>query len=160
MNKIVKPNPTYINLPVFLTTEEGDKITEFGTFNKYILAGNYICKLFDYISQCPIDHIGQCFGNYKLIGEKYNNIFPLLEIRELAGELADEQDRKQNRVLAGGVIQMINDSCDTKINNIIDSNCNQKIQKIKNIYNIRKQLIEDTERFFNKKINKKLKLTI
>jgi hypothetical protein len=197
MNKIVKPNPTYINLPVFLTTEEGDKITEFGTFNKYILAGNYICKVFDYISQCPIDHTGQCFGNYKLIGEKYNNIFPLLEIREkageqageLAGELADEQadeqdrelarelagelageqdkkqarkhrkqNRKQRRVLAGGVIQIINDRCDTKINNIIDSNCNQKIQKIQNIYNVRKQLIEDTERFFNKKINKKLNL--
>ena len=55
---------------------------------------------------------------------------------------------------------MINDRCDTNIKNIRDSNCNQKIQKIQNIYNVHKQLIEDTEQFFNKKINKKLNLTI
>jgi hypothetical protein len=240
MNKIVKPNPIYISLPVFLTTEENDKITEFGTFNKYILAGNYICKVFDYFKQCSEDDPNRekenyCFNEYVLIGDRYNNIFPLLEIREklsqqttdrelqttdkeelereekynvellkeflakeekekreerdrrekllindqkVAKELQEqdrklqEQDRKLQiendehlarqlaRELAGGVIQMINDRCDTNIKNIRDSNCNQKIQKIQNIYNVRTQLIEDTKQFFNKKINKKLNLTI
>ena len=278
--------PIYINLPVFLTTEEGDKITEFGTFNKYILAGNYICKVFDYSIQCSIDQPDECYGDYKLIGNRYNNIFPLLEIREqlelqqtrdkeqfkelltreekyndeqfkeflereareeeekqfarnlqiendkqlardrdrqlqqaarsqqddrykqaarsqqdvrekkyndeqlkefLTKEKKEEKDRREKllvndqkvakklqeedrlrelqiindervarqlaRELAGGVIQIINDRCDTNIKNIRDSNCNQKIQKIQNVYNVRKQLIEDTERFFNKKIN-------
>ena len=238
--------PKLINLPVFLTTEEGDKITEFGTFNKYILAGNYICKVFDYSIQCSIDQPGECYGDYKLIGERYNNIFPLLEIRKqlelqqttrsqqtarykqaarsqqddrykqaarsqqdvreeeeseeeleeeleeflekeareeednnykqfkellekeekdirekllvndqkVAKELQEEdRDRQLARQLAGGVIQIINDRCDSNIKNIRDSNCNQKIQKIQNVYNVRKQLIEDTERFFNKKIN-------
>jgi hypothetical protein len=149
MNKTSESFPIYINLPVFLTTTEGDKITKFGTFEKYILAGNYICKVFDYINQCPKDHTGECFGKYKLIGDKYNNIFPLLEIRE---EQAREQAREQAKELSGGVIQMINDRCDINIKNINDSNCNQKILKLQNIYNVRKQLIEDTERFFNKKI--------
>jgi hypothetical protein len=71
-----------IFLPIFLTTEEGDKITKFGTFNKYILAGNYICKLFDYIKQCPNDiNEDQCFGIYVLIGHKYDQIFPFNQIK-------------------------------------------------------------------------------
>jgi hypothetical protein len=214
MNKVVEPNPIYISLPVFLTTEEDDKITEFGTFNKYILAGNYICKAFDYFKQCSKDDPNRekknyCFNEYVLIGERYNNIFPLLEIREqlsqqttdrelqttdkeelereekynvellkefLAREEKEEKEEIEKQLanderlarqlarefgeLAGGVIQMINDRCDTNIKNIRDSNCNQKIQKIQNIYNVRKQLIENTEQFFNKKINKKLNLTI
>jgi hypothetical protein len=142
MNKTPKSFPIYINLPVFLTTIEGDKITKFGTFERYILAGNYICKVFDYYNQCSENHSGKCYGNYKLIGDRYNNIFPLLEIRE-----------EKFAELAGGVIQIINDRCNSNIKNIRDSNCNQKIQKIQNVYNVRKQLIEDTERFFNKKIN-------
>ena len=285
--------PIYINLPIFLTTEEGEKITKFGTFEKYILAGNYICKVFDYSTQCLREQPGKCYGEYKLIGDRYNNIFPLLEIREqlelqeairykqdvreeekyndkqfkdflereareeeekqfainlqiendkklardrdrdrdryrqlqqsaksqqdvreeeyynykkllareekyndeqlkefLRREEKEEKDRREKllvndqkvakelqeedrdrqlqiinderiarelaRELAGGVIQIINDRCDSNIKNIRDSNCNQKIQKIQNVYNVRKQLIEDTERFFNKKINKKL----
>ena len=72
-----------IYLPIFLTSEEGDKITKFGTFNKYILAGNYICKLFDYINQCSNDiNKDQCFGNYVLIGDKYDEIFPFNKIKD------------------------------------------------------------------------------
>jgi len=200
MNKTHESFPIYISLPVFLTTEEGDKITKFGTFNKYILAGNYICKVFDYSYQCSKDHFGKCYGDYKLIGDRYNNIFPLLEIREeikeineqlseqkieqqfvndidiqekeklkekkLKEKLKEEEDRRQienGKLYAslmaraynhyGGVIQMINNRCDTNINNIRNSNCNQKILKIQNVYNVRKQLIEDTKRFFNKKLN-------
>jgi hypothetical protein len=77
-------NQKSIYLPIFLTTEEeeGNKITKFGTFNKYILAGNYICKLFDYIKQCPNDiNEGQCFGIYVLIGHNYDQIFPFNQIK-------------------------------------------------------------------------------
>lgn len=114
MNKTPESFPIYINLPVFLTTTEGDKITKFGTFERYILAGNYICKVFDYYNQCSIDQPGECYGNYKLIGDRYN------EIRE-----------EKFVELAGGVIQIINDRCDSNIKNIRDSNCNQKIKKYK-----------------------------
>jgi hypothetical protein len=261
--------PIYINLPVFLTTEEGEKITKFGTFEKYILAGNYICKVFDYINQCPNDHTGECIGDYKLIGEIYNNIFPLLEIREREEEessrklglklLEDdrrqqqeeessrklglkllEDDRRQQeeerehqltlqllekerreqeekerreyqltlqllekerrekerreyqltlqllekerrekeekerreqeesdreyalslRYQQEGGIRIINDRCNATIKNINDSNCNQKLHKIQKIQNGRDELIEDMNKFFNKKINKKLNLTI
>ena len=71
-----------IYLPIFLTTEEGDKITKFGTFNKYILAGNYICKLFDYKIQCSDINEDLCFGNYVLIGDKYDTIFPFNKIKD------------------------------------------------------------------------------
>jgi hypothetical protein len=83
----------YINLPIFLTTD--DKITEFGTFNTYILAGNYICKAFEYTNQCTLD-IAFCslqyrkendldkyyFDDYYLIGNRYDNIFPLNIIKK------------------------------------------------------------------------------
>ena len=216
MNKTSKPYPIYINLPIFLTTKEGDKITEFGTFNKYIIAGNYICKAFDYSKQCSKDdpnreEVNYCFNEYVLIGERYNNIFPLLEINNLFDEttwkenldnleikeqllqqttdkeelereeeynyeqlkelLAREEKEERDKVLARqrqeesdhkyalsliGGIRIINDRCNTTIKNINDSNCNLKLHKIQKIQNGRDELIEDTERFFNKKINKKL----
>jgi len=91
--------PIYINLPVFLTTEEGDKITKFGTYEKYILAGNYICKIFDYSDQCSRDQLGKCYGSYLLIGNRYDNIFPLKEINlkiniSWKDELSDENMKK------------------------------------------------------------------
>jgi len=91
--------PIYINLPVFLTTEEGDKITKFGTYEKYILAGNYICKIFDYITQCSNDLRGVCYNGYLLIGNRYDNIFPLKEINSTINklwkdELSDENMKK------------------------------------------------------------------
>jgi hypothetical protein len=70
-------------LPLFLTTND-HKITEFGTYDKYILAGNYICKLFDYTKQCSKDiklDTQRCFGTYVLIGNRYNDIFPFNKIK-------------------------------------------------------------------------------
>jgi hypothetical protein len=80
-------NKMSIFLPLFLTLD--DKITEFGTFNTYILAGNYICKLFDYTQQCSKDSSTyKCFGVYSLIGERYNNIFPFNIIKSIANQNA------------------------------------------------------------------------
>lgn len=101
ITKFLRKNlgPIYINLPVFLTTEEGDKITKFGTYEKYILAGNYICKIFDYRTQCSNDLRGVCYNGYLLIGNRYDNIFPLKEInltinKSWKDELSDENMKK------------------------------------------------------------------
>ena len=66
-------------LPVFLTTN--DKITKFGTFTNYILAGNYICKLFDYTIQCSSED-KKCKSIYQLIGNRYDDLFPFNIIKE------------------------------------------------------------------------------
>ena len=117
--------PKYINLPVFLTSEEGDKITKFGTFEKYILAGNYICKVFDYSIQCSRDQPGECYGDYKLIGNRYDKIFPLFEINSTINiswkdELLDENMKKiispTNKIQE---LKILIDNHFTKINNLI-----------------------------------------
>jgi hypothetical protein len=54
----------------------------------------------------------------------------------------------------GEGIRIINDRCNATIKNINDSNCNQKLEKIQKIQYGRDQLIEDMNKFFNKKINK------
>jgi hypothetical protein len=87
------PNEMSIFLPLFLTLD--DKITEFGTFNTYILAGNYICKLFDYTEQCSKDlSTYKCFGGYSLIGDRYSNIFPFNIIMSIAKQYAIAQLQK------------------------------------------------------------------
>jgi hypothetical protein len=99
-------DPTFYNLPIFLTID--DQITEFGTFNNYILAGNYICKIFDYIEQCmPIlssfdmvieEKNNKCFKNYYLIGDRYDNIFPLNDINKELKLLTNEKRQIKIRV--------------------------------------------------------------
>ena len=78
------PKSEIFYVPLFLTTNDHE-ITEFGTSNKYIVAGNYICKLFDYTTQCSKDiklDTQQCFGTYVLIGNRYNDIFPFNKIKD------------------------------------------------------------------------------
>ena len=73
------------NIPSFLTTIDGNKITKFGTFEKYVVSGNYICKLFEYDIQCSrkFDSEKRCFGTYyRLIGDIYNNLFPFNTLHE------------------------------------------------------------------------------
>ena len=99
-------NPTFYNLPIFLTID--DQITKFGTFNNYILAGNYICKIFDYTEQCmttlsslfmvPEEKNNKCFNNYYLIGDRYDNIFPLNYINRELKLLTNEERQIKIRV--------------------------------------------------------------
>jgi len=65
-----------IYLPVLLTTKECEKITQFGTFKKYILAGNYICKVLD-------TEINK--------RNKYQIIFPLSQIEIYQNYLKNQQ---------------------------------------------------------------------
>jgi hypothetical protein len=85
------------HLPVFLTVEN-DRITEFGTFDKYILAGNYICKIFDYTEQCAKGvNQEKCYGNqYYLIGDRYANIFPLKQL-QLQQQQQDQRQAAQEK---------------------------------------------------------------
>ena len=59
-----------------------DNINKFGLFEKYVLTGAYICKLFDYSSakymQCLRSELAnsQCSSDYSYIGDRYENIFP------------------------------------------------------------------------------------
>jgi hypothetical protein len=76
-NSYIKTDRKNFKLPVFLTSD--NKITKFGTFTNYILAGNYICKLFEYREQCK-DQL--CTFKYQLIGDRYDNIFPFNIIKE------------------------------------------------------------------------------
>jgi hypothetical protein len=86
-NSISFDKEQFFNSPIFLTKD--DKITEFGTFNTYILAGNYICKIFEYKTQCNKDD-KLCFKKdgehdykgYILIGDRYDNIFPFNIIKK------------------------------------------------------------------------------
>jgi hypothetical protein len=66
-------------IPVFITNDES--ISIYGTYNKYILAGNYICKFFDYHQQCDISDRSKCTTTYSLIGDRYNNLFPFNKIK-------------------------------------------------------------------------------
>jgi hypothetical protein len=77
------PKEKIFYVPLFLTTNN-HKITIFGTSDKYIIAGNYICKMFDYLTQCSKDiksDTYRCFGNYVLIGNRYDDIFPFNKIK-------------------------------------------------------------------------------
>ena len=62
----------------FLLIPVGILINNLGLYSKYILAGAYICKLFDYAVQCSINENirHQCTINYTYIGDRYNNMFP------------------------------------------------------------------------------------
>ncbi len=69
-------------MPIFLTIPEA-KVNLFGIYDKYINAGNYICKLFDYKKQCQSsEHKYQCTPGsddsvgYVYVGTRYDNLFP------------------------------------------------------------------------------------
>lgn len=62
---------------------KNDIITEYGTYQNYVLAGAYICKILDYNTlthnQCP-KGTPNCSYNYGYIGDIYNIIYPYREI--------------------------------------------------------------------------------
>ena len=76
-----------------------------------------------------------------------------LEQEELNEKIARQLQREEYKNLLGGGIRIINNRCDESIKNINNSNCNQKIQKIQKIQYVRDELIENMNKFFNKKLN-------
>lgn len=59
--------------PLFLTTSL--RATRYGVFEKYIVSGNYICKMLDYTQQCLATNL-KCTIDYSFIGQIYENIWP------------------------------------------------------------------------------------
>lgn len=77
------PDKTHF-MPFLLTTADSS-CTPFGLYSKYIPAGIYICKLFDYIEQCTLLERDVCRVNgalYAYIGDRYKNVFPFDEIEK------------------------------------------------------------------------------
>ena len=71
-------------MPILLTNNFS--INELGLYTKYILAGAYICKLFDYwgnYNQCTPDEIqnGNVNSEYAYIGNRYDNLFPYNKLK-------------------------------------------------------------------------------
>ena len=71
-------NDVYI--PLFLTTINS-KINEYGLYNIYIPAGNYICKFLDYAKQCSQEEKNKiCSYRYVFIADRYYNLYPFNKI--------------------------------------------------------------------------------
>ena len=71
----------HYRIPTILTND--DNISKYGTFDKYISSGNYICKLFDYYKRQCIpseDGLKKCNHEYALIGDRYNDLYPFNEL--------------------------------------------------------------------------------
>jgi hypothetical protein len=62
--------------PIFMTTT--DEITQFGLYAKYVVAGNYICKILDYTRQC-LKTNRKCTMSYSYIGHIYDTLYPYQE---------------------------------------------------------------------------------
>jgi hypothetical protein len=76
---------TNFYIPVFLTSKKS-KITEYGTYDKYVIAKSYICKFLEYKQQC---HYLERFSNtchlinkYSLIAERFVDLFPFNELAD------------------------------------------------------------------------------
>ena len=64
-------------IPIFLTTLD-TKINEFGLYDKYVIATNYICKFLNYNEMCTKDELKnyQCSKHYSIIANRYVDLFP------------------------------------------------------------------------------------
>jgi len=69
-------------MPVYIT-DENTSITPLGLYPRYIQANNFICKLFEYLSQCTEleEQNNNCFNGYAYIGDRYDNLYPFTFLR-------------------------------------------------------------------------------
>ena len=89
-------NIQYKFAPVFLTTS--NDITSYGIYAKYILAGNYICKILDYDYQC-LPQNKKCTELYTYVGHIYENIYPYT--LPIIQELAETKKIQENTAAKG-----------------------------------------------------------
>jgi hypothetical protein len=64
----------------------------YGLYSHYIQAGQFICKLFDYVEQCSLDESKRktCLGKYVFIGDRYNGLFPFTLTPDQLERLLDQ----------------------------------------------------------------------
>ena len=70
-DKPIVVNDYYV--PVALIPEGSDRIMKFGTYESYVPAGAFMCKLLEYISQCD-PTLKRCSRNYAYVGGRYTGI--------------------------------------------------------------------------------------
>lgn len=80
----------------------------FGVYSRYMRAGIYVCKLFDYVSQCTTkEKEYQCTDTYAFVGDRYVNLFPYNQIQAALSpsvatqELGDTQPIGDTQILGG-----------------------------------------------------------
>jgi hypothetical protein len=96
-NNSIKPmKEEYKLAPCFLTTS--NDITPFGLYSKYVLAGNYICKVLDYTIQCYRKN-KRCTRTYSFTGDMYDSIYPFTT-PTLQSIVADKKFKQHNKWLA------------------------------------------------------------
>ena len=88
----------------FLLIPVDTPVNILGLYSKYILAGAYVCKLFDYAVQCsPKENKRrQCTINYTHIGYRYNDLFPFTieqtgKKRRARGTKKGKQSKRKTR---------------------------------------------------------------
>jgi hypothetical protein len=86
---IVNPNKALVNVrneyaPLLLLLNDNDsEINSYGLYSNYVVAGNYICKILEYSTQCRnVSNKKKCTKEYFHIGNIYNNLYPYNVIKK------------------------------------------------------------------------------
>jgi hypothetical protein len=90
-------------MPFLLTTTDS-LCTPIGLYSKYIPAGVYICKMFDYRDQCTLNERRECLierSDYVYIGDRYKNVFPFDIIEDITKKMHDINCRTHKRITSG-----------------------------------------------------------
>lgn len=123
-------------LPVFLTTKDS-KITEYGTYSKYVLAVNYICKFLNYHEYCSkLEYpLNKCSANYSIIADRYIDIFPFNELADtnLIKYIKEEKLTDENIILELNSINIPNSN--TGMNPLLYAIINDKIDYVNILVN-------------------------
>ena len=127
---------TEFYLPVFLTTKDS-KITEYGTYSKYVLAVNYICKFLNYHHLCTnLEYpLNKCSKNYSIIADRYIDIFPFNELADtnLIKYIKEEKLTDENIILELNSINIPNSN--TGMNPLLYAIINDKIDYVNILVN-------------------------
>ena len=127
---------TEFYLPVFLTTKDS-KITEYGTYSKYVLAVNYICKFLNYHHLCTnLEYsLNKCSKNYSIIADRYIDIFPFNELADtnLIKYIKEEKLTDENIILVLNSINIPNSN--TGMNPLLYAIINDKIDYVNILVN-------------------------
>jgi hypothetical protein len=84
--------PVYY-MPITLVPESA-RCNAYGLYSRYIRVGMYICKLFEYDSQCiEGESENKCTETYTFIGNRYVNLFPYTALREREREKEREKEQ-------------------------------------------------------------------
>lgn len=71
----VRLHPNYY-MPIAILPQNA-VCNRFGVYSRYIRAGIYVCKLFEYVSLCTKEEKErQCTDTYAFVGDRYVNLFP------------------------------------------------------------------------------------